>query len=242
MAAYGATAQNLGQVSRRLGRLDRAGELLRLAEGAYRQWIAAEPDSATPKERLALVRGSIGQHLAASGKLNEAAQAYADKLEILRDLLRQDPQHTRRQADYALGLSYVGELQTRQSNFVAAVATFDEGIKVCDQLVARDSANGEWQMWLVTQLSDRGTALRGAARSSEALESFRRAWEVSEAHADAARQSPDWIANWRRALEGGEQLVRELAAQATAAGKTAEASERERIAGELQAKQRALPK
>jgi DNA-binding GntR family transcriptional regulator len=41
---------------------------------------------------------------------------------------------------------------------------------------------------------------------------------LCEEQADAVRQSPHWTSGWRDALEAGELLEREFAAQAIAAG------------------------
>jgi tetratricopeptide (TPR) repeat protein len=240
LGGYAATAQNLGQVQRNLGNLDQAEDLLRRAESAFRRWIEAEPDSLTAKDRLATVKGSIGQLLAARGRLNEAATAYGEKAQIHRDLLRKDPRNTSWQANFARGLGYLGALQAQQSNFTAAVATLGEAIDVHEVLVARDPANREWQMTLVSELLDLGSALHKLGNPEPALERLRRVWSLSETQADGARQYQTWMNNWRQSLEAGEDLERELAAQAAAAGKTVEAREHERIANELHAKRQAL--
>ncbi len=240
LGGVAATSQNLGQVQRNLGNLDQAEDYLRRAESAFRRWIEVEPDSLAAKDKLAIVKGSIGQLLAARDQLTEAAAAYHEKAGIHRELLRQDPQNTSWQANLARGLGYLGELQFRQSNFVAAVATLTEAINLHEALVARDPANREWEMPLVTELVDLGSALRKLGKPEAALDRLRRVWSLSEAQADGARQYQTWMNNWRQSLEAGEELERELAAQATAAGKPTEAADHERIANGLQAKRQTL--
>ena len=240
LGGYAATAQNLGQVQRNLGNLDQAEELLRRAESAFRRWVAAEPDSLSAKDRLATVKGSLGQLLAARGKLTEAADAYIEKAQMHRELLRQDPQNRSWQANLAHGLGYLGAMQSRQSNFVAAVATLTEAIELHEALVARDPANREWEMTLVSELVDRAATQRALKKTEAALESLRRAWSLSETQADGARQYSTWMNNWRQSLEAGEELERELAVQAVAAGRTNEARDHERIANELRAKRRTI--
>jgi tetratricopeptide (TPR) repeat protein len=241
LSGYAATAQNLGQVQRNLGKLDQAEDLLRRAEKILQRWIETEPESLATRDRLATVKGSIGQLLAARGKLNEAAAAYSEKAQIHRALLRKDPQNTSWQANLARGLGYLGALQNQQTNFVAAVATLNEAIDLHEGLVARDPANREWEMTLTAQLLDRATALRAQRQPAAALESLRRVWSLSEAQAEGARQYKTWMNNWRQSLEDGAALERELAAQAAAAGKTTEAADHERGGAECQTKLRALP-
>jgi len=81
-------------------------------------------------------------------------EACWDKVEIYRELLRKDPQNASWQFELARGLGYLGALQNQQSNSVAAVTTLDEAVSLHDALVARDSANREWEILLVAELVD----------------------------------------------------------------------------------------
>ena len=107
-------------------------------------------------------------------------------------------------------------------------------------LVARDPANREWEMPLVSELLDLGSALRTLGKPEAALDRLRRVWSLSEAQADGARQYQTWMNNWRQSLEDGAALESELAAQAATAGAAGAAREHERAASELQAKLRTL--
>ena len=218
LGAYGSTACNLGQDCRHLHRIGQAGDYLHKAENVFRQWLAAEPSSTLPKRRLATVLGAIGNLASERGQFDEADRAYASNLELARQAVRNDPESAEPVSDLMIALNYAGETQTLKSNYVAAVATLAESVKLGDQLLARDAANREWRMFLTTVLIDQGAALHGAQRPQEALASFRRAWTLCEEQADAVRQSPHWTSAWRDALEQGEQLERELAAQAEVAG------------------------
>lgn len=241
LGAYGSTACNLGQDCRHLQRLDQAGDYLHKAENVFRQWLAAEPSATLPKRRLATVLGAIGNLASERGQFDEADRAYANNLELAREALRNDPKSAEPVSDLMIALNYAGETQTLKSNYVAAVATLAEGVKLGDQLLARDAANREWQMFLTTVLVDQGAALRGAQRPQEALASFRRAWTLCEEQADAVRQSPHWTTTLRDALEQGEQLERELAAQAAAAGQGDEAGRHKSASDKLQIKIQSLP-
>jgi tetratricopeptide (TPR) repeat protein len=224
-----------------LNHLDQAGEYLRKAESAYRQWMAAEPVSSVPKRQLAVVLGAVGHLTSERGQFDEANRAYTSELQLAREALRGDPKSAAALSDVMLALMNVGEVQTSQSNYVAAMATMAEGTSIGEQLTARDAANGEWQMFLTTGLNDQGRALRGARHLQEALAYFRRAWTLCEKHVDAVRQSPHWTSAWRDALEEGEQLERELATQAAAAGLQEEAATHKSEADKLHKNLQSLP-
>jgi eukaryotic-like serine/threonine-protein kinase len=240
LGAYGVTAMNLGQTCRHLNRLDQAGSFLQKAETVFRQWMAAEPSSSLAKSRLATTLGAVGQLASDQGRYDEAGRAYASNVQLARENLRDDPKSGERQLDLVMALSHVGEVQSLQSNYVASVATLAEAVNLGEQLTARDAANGEWQMMLSTVLVDQGYALSGAQRPQEALASFKRAWELCDAHVAGVQQSPHWMTTQRDALDQGEQLEREFAAQAAAAGRTQEADEHRSAADELHAKLQSL--
>jgi tetratricopeptide (TPR) repeat protein/predicted Ser/Thr protein kinase len=241
LGAYGSTASNLGQVCRHLGRLDQAGDYLHKAESVFRQWLAAEPSSSLAKRRLATVLGAAGHLASERGQFDEANRAYANNLQLARDALRDDPKSAEPLSDLMLALDFIGEEQTHQSNYVAAVATLAESVNLGEHLTARDDSNREWQMFLTTILVDQGTALRGAQRPQEAMASYRRAWALCDRQADAVRQSPHWTSSWHDALEQGEQLERELAAQAAASGQEEEAGTHKSAADKLQTELQSLP-
>ena len=241
LGAYGSTASNLGQVCRHLGRLDRAGDYLHKAESVFRQWLATDPTSSLAKSRLATTLGALGHLASERGQLDEADRAYVNNLQLARDALRADPKSGDRLSDVMLALSFVGETQTLKSNYVAAVATLAESVNLGEHLTARDDSNREWQMFLTTILVDQGTALRGAQRPQEALDSVRRALAVCAKQSDAVKQSPHWTSSWRDALEQGEQLERELAAQAAASGQAEEAGTHKSAADKLQTELQSLP-
>jgi tetratricopeptide (TPR) repeat protein len=241
LGSYGATALNLGQVCRHLDRLDDSEKFLRKAENVFRRWMEADPSAQLPKRRLATTLGAVGILASARSQFDEADRAYADNLTLTRDALRADPQSAERIADVVLALSYVGEVQTSESNYVAALATLAEGDQLGEQLVTRDPANKEWQMALTTILVDQGNAHWESQHHQEALESFRRAWEICEKFPAEVRQSPHWMRKWHEALDSGVQVERELAAQAAAAGRAAEADQDRLAADQLHAKLQALP-
>ena len=240
LGAYGVTACNLGQVCRHLNRLDKAGDYLQKAESVFRQWMAAEPSSSLAKSRLATTLGAAGHLASERGQLDKADRAYAENVQLARAALVADPKSGDRLSDLMLALSFVGETQTLKSNYVAAVATLAEGVNIGEQLLVRDSANGEWLMFLTAILNDQGAALHGVQRSQEALASYRRAWTLCDEHDEAAKQSPHWTGARRDALDQGEQLEREFAAQAEAAGRTQEAAQHRSAADELHAKLQSL--
>jgi len=240
LGAYGSTASNLGQVCRHLNRLDQAGDYLHKAESVFRQWLAADPSSSLAKRRLATTLGAVGHLASERGQYEEADRAYASNLQLAREALRDDPKSADPVSDLMLALSFVGETQTQKSNYVAAVATLTESVDLGGQLMARDGANREWQMYLTTILVDQGTALRGTHEPQAALAAFRRAWELCDTQSDAVKQSPHWTAAWSDALVQGEQLERELAVRAAAAGKTQEAAQDQLAANQLQAKLQSL--
>jgi eukaryotic-like serine/threonine-protein kinase len=240
LGAYGVTAMNLGQTCRHLNRLDQAGDYLHKAESVFRQWMAADPSSSLAKSRLANTLGALGHLESERGELDEADRAYASNLQLARDALRADPKSGDRLSDVMLALNFIGEEQTAQSNYVAAAATLAESTQIGEQLMARDAANHEWQMFLTTILVDQGDAFRGAQRPQEALASFKRAWELCDAQAADVQQSPHWMATRRDALEQGEQLERELSTQAAASGKPEEAVQDRSAAEQLHEKLQAL--
>jgi tetratricopeptide (TPR) repeat protein len=233
LAACGATAQNLAILQRRLGRFDEAGDNLDRAERAYRTWVKADPTALVAKERLATVRGSVGQLLAARKNPEAAAEAYADQVGILHELRKQDPDHKGREASLVVALSYGAELQMARSNFVAALSALAEGVQLGEELVAHDPANREWQSSLVTHLTDRGLVLRQLKRPDEALASFRRACELSAARLEVTRQYSEWLNNYRQALENAEELEHEAAGTARLNGQAGQAAEHEQAAGKL---------
>lgn len=235
LGAYGVTACNLGQACRHLDRLDQASNYLHMAESVFRQWMAADPSSTLARSRLATALGAVGQLANTQGQFDEAGRAYANNLQLARQALRDDPQSGERLSDLMLALSYVGEVQTRQSNHMAA-ATLAEAVSLGGQLTARDPSNREWQMFLTTILVDQGAALWSAQRPQEALASFSRAWTLCDEQGAAVRQSPHWTGALRDALEQGEQVERDLAALADAAGQTQAAARDRSAADELQAK------
>jgi eukaryotic-like serine/threonine-protein kinase len=240
LGAYGVTACNLGQVCRHLNRLDQAGDYLQKAESVFRQWMAADPSSSLAKSRLATTLGAAGHLASERGQLDKADLAYAENVQLARAALVADPKSGDRLSDLMLALSFVGETQTLKSNYVAAVATLAEGVNIGEQLLVRDSANGEWLMFLTATLNDQGAALHGVQRSQEALASYRRAWTLCDEHDEAAKQSPHWTGARRDALDQGEQLERELAAQAETAGRTQDAAQHRSAADELHAKLQSL--
>jgi tetratricopeptide (TPR) repeat protein/tRNA A-37 threonylcarbamoyl transferase component Bud32 len=241
LGAYGVTACNLGQVCRHLNRLDQAGDYLHKAEKVFRQWMATEPSSSLAKSRLATTLGALGHLASERRQFDEADRAYVSNLQLARDALRTDPKSGDRLSDVMLALDFVGETQTLKSNYVAAVATLAESVNLGDQLLERDAANKEWQMFLTTILVDQGAAFRGARRPQEALASFRRAWTLCEEQADAVRQSPHWTSGWRDALEAGEPLEREFSAQAAVSGKIEEARQHKSAADKLKKEIQSLP-
>jgi tetratricopeptide (TPR) repeat protein len=242
LGAYGVTACNLGQVCRHLKRLDEAGANLQKAEIVFRQWVVADPSSSLAKRRLATALGAAGHLASDRGKVVEAKRAYTENLQLAREALRDDPKSGDALSDVMLALNFVGEAQTAQSNYVAAAATLAESVQIGGQLMARDAANHEWQMYLTTILDDQGNAFRGAQRPQEALASFKRAWELCDAQAADVQQSPHWLATQRDALEQGEQLERELASEAAAAGQADEAGRHKLASYKLQIKIQSLPR
>ena len=226
LGSYGGSAQNLAQTERRLGHLDEAQAMLGRAEEAIQRWVAADPTNRTARSRLATLRGSQGQLFSTREKLEDAAQAYTDKLRILLELLELDPRNTSWQADYALGLGYLGALRAQQTNHTAAVESLATSVRLFEGLTTRDPGNREWQMGLVSQLTDLGASLHELKRDPEALAALNRVCEISETQADAARQMRGWYNNWRSALETAAALERQLAEQAEASGKTDEAEAR----------------
>ena len=240
LGAYAATAMNLGQSHRRQGHLEQAGGYLRIADQAFRQWVALEPGATLPKERLATGCGAMGQWFEAQGKLEEAARAEGEKIQILRELLQMDPAHTRRQAELANGLDLLGTLQEKQTNFDAALTTLSEGIALDESLMARDAANHDWQLNFVAILVERGQVLMGMNRPADALKDFQRVWDLSKPQAETVKQYPAWLRNWRQSLESGEQAERDLAMAAEAGGHPAEAEAHRHRAEELQAEGQAL--
>ncbi len=241
LSSYGATASNLGQVSRHLDRLDEAEGYLQKAEKIFRQWVASEPASPLPKRRLAMTLGAVGQLASERGQLDEADRAYADNVQLAREAIRNDPTSAAPLSDLMLALNYVGETQTTKSNYATAVATLAEGARLGDQLMARDPANREWQMFLTKILVDQGTAFRSWQKPQEALDCFRRVWTLCDQQADAVKQSPQWTLVWRNALEYGEEVEREFAAQAVKAGQAEEAQQHNVAADKLKKEIESLP-
>ena len=231
---YGATACNLGLACRHLDLLDQAGDHLRTAENVYRRWLAESPSAPLPKRRLATVLSAVGHLATERGQLEEADRAYAANLSLAREASRADPTSAGPLNDLMQALINSGEVQTLESNYVAATVTLADCVRLGEQLTARDAANREWQMFLTTALVDQGLALHGARRQSEALASFHRAVALGDAQGETVKQSPHWIAAWRDALTHEEKLERELSAQAAAAGQLAEAGRHRTAADQLQ--------
>ena len=60
-------------------------------------------------------------------------------------------------------------------------------------LVAHDAANREWQLELVSQLTERGQVLQDLKRPEEALANFQRVWDISKPQTETAKQYPSWV-------------------------------------------------
>jgi tetratricopeptide (TPR) repeat protein len=241
LSTLGATAQNLSIAERHLGHFDRTGELVRMAVDADRKWVAAEPNNATAKERLATVCGTAGHYYSTIGKLDEAEKAYTEKLKILEDLLRQDPKHMRRKADHAIGLSLLAELDIKRARFGAATEVLTSGIQELDTLVAADPANREWEQYRVNQLEMRGEARQSSGQLAAALDDFQRVAEISEGQPEGSRAFGEWASDYRLALERTEAILREMAEAARKAGRAESAAQQEKLAAEAHAKLTALP-
>ena len=242
LGSVGGTAQNFSFAERRLGHFDRAGDLAREAEDAYRKWISADPANPLPKERLAIVRGTTGQYLADIGKLDEAEKAYTEKVQLLEELLRQDPQHMRRKESHAHALSLLAELNVRRGRLEAAVEIWTRGIRELDAMLAADPANREWEEARVNQLQMRGEALHSSVRPEAALEDFDHVVELSERQPEGPRSFGGWATSYALALEQIQSVRGELAEKDRKAGRTESAAQQEKLAAEAHAKRQSLPK
>jgi tetratricopeptide (TPR) repeat protein len=196
----------------------------------------AEPNDATAKERLAMVCGTAGQYYSKIGKLDEAEKAYTEKLQILEDLLRQDPQHMRRKADHAVGLSLLAELDVKRDRLAAAIELWTRSIQEFDALVTADPANREWEQFRVNQLEMRGEALQSAGQWAAALDDFRRVAEISERLPENAQAYGEWASDYRLALERTEAIRRDRAEADRKAGRAESAAQQEKLAAEAHAK------
>jgi tetratricopeptide (TPR) repeat protein len=241
LSTIGATAQNLSIAERHLGHLERTGELVRMAEDAYRKWVVAEPNNANTKERLAMVCGTAGQYYSKIGKFDEAEKAYTEKMKILEDLLRQDPQHMRRTVDHALGLSLLAELDVKRDRFAAAIELWTRSIQEVDTLAGADPANREWEQYRVNQLEMRGEALQSSGQLAAALDDFRRVAEISERLPENAQAYGEWASDYRLALERTEAIRRAMAEADRKAGRAESAAQQEKLAAEAKSKLTALP-
>jgi tetratricopeptide (TPR) repeat protein len=237
----GGIAQNLALATVYQGDLVRTGELLRIAEDAGRKCVAADPTKAKFKETLALTLGTLGDYLKKAAKIDEAMKAYDEKLQILGNLMAQEPMNQRYRFDFAFALSQPAAIDLDRGRFPEAREALHRATGILDPMIAGDPTNRDWQIIRINLLINLGIAHHGAHNTGEALASFQRVWDLSHEHPEMLTAYPRWAADCRLAAVKAREFLLESATTARTAGHSDEADASERLAAAWQVRAATLP-
>ena len=231
----------------------RAGFLAELA--TLEKLLAATPDDADLRFAVANVHSWLGDVAEQQGEYAEAMRQYQAQTAQIEQLVRAEPRTARWRFKLADALLFQSDILVVTGQFAAAAERLQEPRRLIDALVAQDPANRGWQAvalyarlqetMLARQRGDLPAAARLLDEIRPPLETLAAAeptdrtfvlrlalaWRL-EAQVRAATGRRDAAAAAARAVELGDQLVREGRVTDAYAGECAQAGV---VAGEIAA-------
>jgi tetratricopeptide (TPR) repeat protein len=172
------TQNNLGQALQELGTRSegaKATELLEHAVVAYRSALEVTTPEQLPQD-WATTQNNLGQ--------------------ALKELALRDPTNTQWPSDLATSYERIGDVQSAQGDFKAALSSYQKSLKFRETLAARDPTNTQWPSDLATSYERIGDVQSAQGDLKTALSSYQKSLELRETL--AARDPTN--TQWRRDL------------------------------------------
>jgi len=172
----------LGDLPAKLKPVGRLDALDAVGDKALAYYAAQAPGSL---DAASLGRRARAQHLVAeiteqSGRLDEAAQRFADAAASTAELLARHPGETEHLFNHAQSEYWVGYIARRRGQQAAAEAAFLRYQSLAEQLVRQEAQNLDWRIELAYAGQNLGVLQLEAGRVAEAKTSFDRtlqAWQ-----------------------------------------------------------------
>lgn len=175
-------------------------DLLQRAQRYYESFLADHSNDPRLRDELGQAYFRLGVILEESGAANEAYEKYQTAAELQRRQVAAKPNEPTRRRSLGNTINALGQWQTRDGNFDAARAAFDEAIEIRRKLAEDFPDAVEFHRTYANALMNRGLVERSEAEVREDSQLF-----------ETARRYIDESQRYRRAmLDGAGELRRSI--------------------------------
>ncbi len=175
-----ATYNSLAVMHRKLGHLDEAQRLMRLAGDLQEKLVAQHPDKLVLQRNLALYVNNLGIYQSETGHPDEALQSFQRALAIRRRVAETEPQNGTYQLDVAASSRDIGMVQANTGHKAEALQSFQQALAIRDRLARANPRVTLYRSDLASSCRDVGRVLQDLHRLDEALASFERSRALQE--------------------------------------------------------------
>lgn len=176
--------------------------------GQYRdysdRWHALEPDSVDAWIEQSYAHNSLGSLAMKRGDARAAAREFSVSVDLKRRAASRKPADKTLAADLADSLSWVAATKETLGELDAAMALYEDELRVVDGLSKAAPADALWSSRVARALQHRAALLRVLGRDGAALDDLGRARQLLQAL--LAREPANRVWQWNETLVQFEQL------------------------------------
>ena len=173
--AYSLTT--MGWLDRRRGNLDGALQYFHAAL-AINKRLANEDSKPLSQRNLAINYNAIASILEAQGDLKGALKLYRADLDIKRELVAADPDHSRWKVDLSTSHNLLARVLEDLGETTSSLEHYHDAIAILEQLVEEDSTNMTWRRNLAVNHLRVGDVRLRQGEATVAMDSFQLAREL----------------------------------------------------------------
>lgn len=181
-----------GDIVMAQGRLDRAEDFYRAAQGLAEKAVAADSGDLDAKRNLAIASERLGNVLKERGRLAQALKSFEKRLEIARELAETDPAYALYQRDLSIAYQKLGDVLGMQGNLTAQLDAYRKNLEIRQTLAANAPSDTTAQSDLGTAEERMGNVLMATGGLKGARAAYQRKLDIVSGIAATDPSNADW--------------------------------------------------
>lgn len=181
-----------GDIVMAQGRLDRAEDFYRAAQGLAEQAAAAAPGDLDIKRNLAIAFERLGNVIQARGRIALAVSTFEERLRIATELAEAEPSYALYQRDLSIAYQKLGDVLGMQGSLSAQLDAYRRNLAIRETLAAASPSDTTAQGDVGTAEERMGNVLMALGDLKGARDAYARKLDIVSALAATDPSNADW--------------------------------------------------